>query len=66
MARAFCQLSTRAKQWVLPDLASIGALANGVGVQTYCKGKSKAPRGDLFDQLPAYKGNHPSQTGVAI
>lgn len=41
-------------------LASISALANGVGAQTYCRGKSKAPRGDLFDQLPAYKRNHPS------
>jgi hypothetical protein len=41
-------------------LASISALTNGMGVQTYCKGKSKTPRGDLFDQLPAYKRNHPS------
>jgi hypothetical protein len=40
--------------------ASINDLANGMSGQTYCKGKSKAPRGDLFDQLPAYKGNHPS------
>jgi hypothetical protein len=38
--------------------ASTNALANGMGVQTYCKGKPKTPRGDLFDQLPAYKRNH--------
>jgi hypothetical protein len=39
-------------------LASTNALANGLGLQTYCKGKSSTPRGDLFDQLPAYKRNH--------
>jgi hypothetical protein len=27
---------------------------------TYCIGKSKTPRGDLFDQLPAYKKYHPN------
>ncbi len=37
--------------------AAPNALANGMGVQTYCKGNSKTPRGDLFDQLPAYRKN---------
>jgi hypothetical protein len=43
---------------------SITAITNatntGVGIQTYCNQKSKAPRGDLFDQLPAYKKLHPA------
>jgi hypothetical protein len=38
--------------------APANALANGMGEQTYCKGKPITPRGDLFDQLPAYKRNH--------
>jgi hypothetical protein len=38
---------------------SANASSNGMGVQTYCKGKSKTPRGDLFDELPAYKKLHP-------
>jgi len=41
-------------------LESTSGLANGMGVQTYCKRKSKTPRGDLFEQLPAYKRDHPS------
>lgn len=43
---------------VSDPLASSNASANGMGVQTYCKGRSKTPRGDLFDQLPAYKQYH--------
>ena len=41
--------------------ASPNALENGMGVQTYCIGKSNQPRGDLFEQLSAYKRLHPSQ-----
>lgn len=36
------------------------AIDNGMGNQTYCIGKSKKARGDLFDQLPAYKKYHPN------
>jgi hypothetical protein len=32
---------------------------NGMGLQTYCNGRSRKPRGDLFDQLPAYKLHRP-------
>jgi hypothetical protein len=32
---------------------------NGMGVQTYCIRDSNKPRGDLFEQLPAYKKLHP-------
>jgi len=35
------------------------ATHNGMGLQTYCTRHSKKPRGDLFDQLPAYKKLHP-------
>jgi hypothetical protein len=35
------------------------AINNGMGLQTYCTRHSKKPRGDLFDQLPAYKKLHP-------
>lgn len=35
------------------------ATNNGMGLQTYCTRRSKKPRGDLFDQLPAYKKLHP-------
>ena len=35
------------------------ATNNGFGLQTYCTRHSKKPRGDLFDQLPAYKKLHP-------
>jgi hypothetical protein len=38
---------------------SLNVLGNGLGVQTYCAGKSNTPRGDLFDQLPAYQKYHP-------
>jgi hypothetical protein len=31
---------------------------NGMGLQTYCLNKSDRPRGDLFDQLQAYKKYH--------
>lgn len=44
---------------VSDPFATPNALSNGMGVQTYCRGKSKKPRGDLFDQLPAYKKLHP-------
>jgi hypothetical protein len=37
-----------------------GSILRAMPLQTYCLGKSKgAPRGDLFEQLPAYKKNHP-------
>jgi hypothetical protein len=32
-----------------------------MGLQTYCTWRSKAPRGDLFEQLPAYKKLHPEK-----
>lgn len=35
------------------------ATNNGMGLQTYCTRRSNKPRGDLFDQLPAYKKLHP-------
>jgi len=35
------------------------AINNGMGLQTYCTRHSKVQRGDLFDQLPAYKKRHP-------
>jgi hypothetical protein len=35
------------------------ALANGIGQSTFCLDNSNTPRGDLFDQLPAYKRYHP-------
>jgi hypothetical protein len=34
-------------------------ISNGMGTQTYCISPSNNPRGDLFDQLPAYKKRHP-------
>jgi hypothetical protein len=34
------------------------ATNTGFGVQTYCTRHSKKPRGDLFDQLPAYQKLH--------
>lgn len=33
----------------------------GQKIQTYCNRRSKTPRGDLFEQLPAYKRLHPDQ-----
>jgi hypothetical protein len=39
--------------------AITNATNNGMGLQTYCNRRSKVPRGDLFDQLPAYKKYHP-------
>ena len=36
-------------------------VGNGLGVQTYCVGKANTPRGDLFDQLPAYQKIHHHQ-----
>jgi hypothetical protein len=39
--------------------AITNATNTGIGIQTYCTRRSKAPRGDLFDQLPAYKKYHP-------
>lgn len=35
------------------------ATNTGVIIQTYCNRRSKEPRGDLFNQLPAYKKHHP-------
>ncbi|HEY0801845.1 MAG TPA: hypothetical protein VGD54_13450 [Steroidobacteraceae bacterium] len=32
----------------------------GVKIQTYCNRRSKEPRGDLFNQLAAYKKYHPN------
>ena len=37
------------------------ALHNGMALPIYCNSKSKTPRGDLFDQLPAYEKLHPKQ-----
>jgi hypothetical protein len=37
------------------------ATNNGMSLQTYCTRHSKKPRGDLFDQLPAYKKLHPDK-----
>jgi hypothetical protein len=36
------------------------ALDNGIGQSTFCLDNSNTPRGDLFDQLPAYKRHHPN------
>jgi len=36
------------------------ALDNGFGRSTFCLDNSSTPRGDLFDQLPAYKRYHPN------
>jgi hypothetical protein len=36
------------------------ALGNGIGQSTFCLDNSSTPRGDLFDQLPAYKRYHPN------
>ena len=36
------------------------ALGNGIGPSTFCIDNSNTPRGDLFDQLPAYKRHHPN------
>jgi hypothetical protein len=33
----------------------------GQKIQTYCNRRSKTPRGDLFEQLPAYKRLHPDK-----
>jgi hypothetical protein len=35
-------------------------ISNGMGTQTYCIRPSNKARGDLFDQLPAYKKLHPN------
>jgi hypothetical protein len=42
--------------------ASQPANASNTGMvnPTYCTGRSKTPRGDLFDQLPAYQRFHPN------
>jgi hypothetical protein len=37
------------------------ATNNGMSLQTYCTRHSKTPRGDLFNQLPAYKKLHPDK-----
>jgi hypothetical protein len=34
------------------------ATNNGMGLQTYCSRHSNKPRGDLFDQFPAYRKLH--------
>jgi hypothetical protein len=36
------------------------ALDNGIGLSTFCLDSANTPRGDLFDQLPAYKRYHPN------
>ena len=36
------------------------ALDNGIGEPTFCLDNSNTPRGDLFDQLAAYKRYHPN------
>jgi hypothetical protein len=35
------------------------ALDNGMALQTFCVGVFNTPRGDLLDELPAYKKYHP-------
>jgi hypothetical protein len=37
------------------------ATNNGMSLQIYCNRRSNKPRGDLFDQLPAYKKLHPDK-----
>jgi hypothetical protein len=45
---------------VSKDITAITNATNtGIALQTYCTRRSKTPRGDLFDQLPAYKKYHP-------
>lgn len=34
---------------------------HGKAIKTYCKRRSKEPRGDLFKDLPAYKKSHPNE-----
>lgn len=42
------------------DITHITNATNtGVAIQTYCNRRSKEPRGDLFNQLRAYKKLHP-------
>jgi hypothetical protein len=63
------QFKTGDGQWIVfvsddcyqitSPFVSINVLGNGLGVQTYCVGKSNTSRGDLFDQLPAYQIYHP-------
>jgi len=36
------------------------AFDNGIGQSTFCLDNSSTPRGDLFDQLSAYKRHHPN------
>jgi hypothetical protein len=41
---------------VSKSITSITNATNtGIAIQTYCNRRSKEPRGDLFNQLPAYK-----------
>jgi hypothetical protein len=40
--------------------SAIPALDNGIGQSTFCLDSSGTSRGDLFDQLPAYKKHHPN------
>jgi hypothetical protein len=42
----------------IPTLSN--ALDKGMGQSTFCLDGSSAPRGDLFDQLPAYQRHHPN------
>jgi hypothetical protein len=47
---------------VSKSITSITNATNtGMLLQTYCNRRSKVPRGDLFDQLPAYKKLHPDK-----
>jgi hypothetical protein len=36
------------------------ALDTGIGQSTFCLDNANTPRGDLFEQLPAYKRHHPN------
>jgi len=47
-------------QVATPFTKSPNGIDNGMGTQTYCNGPSHTARGDLFDQLPAYKKLHPA------
>jgi hypothetical protein len=64
------QIPTADGQWIVfvtdscyQVSKSITAITNatntGMSLQTYCIRRSKTPRGDLFEQLPAYKKFHP-------
>jgi hypothetical protein len=50
-------ISDNCYQISTPTLPNI--LDNGMGQSTFCLDNTSTPRGDLFDQLPAYARHHP-------